>query len=147
MRPISLITALLVSAALYMLVMERDTLRAFAIGSSETEAVETAAATPAKEAVENPQAEGTAASGPMRVVALPSTAREVDSAVVLRGETQAARSVEVKAETSGRVVSAPLRAGTSVAEGDALCQIDRGTRDATLAQAEAALETTKVEFN
>ena len=73
------------------------------------------------------------------VVALHSKAREIDSAVILRGETEASRQVEVRAETSGRVVSAPLRKGAFVSEGQELCRIDAGTRAATVSEAEARL--------
>lgn len=172
MRPISLITAILVSVALYFLVMERDALHAMALGSKD-DPRETEAQTPADGATDTATDTATDATtatttgtgadagadmaadaaqtdtpaGAMRVVAMASTAQEVDSAVVLRGETQAARQVDVRAETTGRIVSPPLRAGATVAAGDVLCQIDLGTRNAALAQADAALETAQVELN
>jgi membrane fusion protein, multidrug efflux system len=49
------------------------------------------------------------------------------------------REVEVRAETSGQVVSAPIRAGASVEEGQLLCRIDPGTREAQLRETEARL--------
>jgi multidrug efflux system membrane fusion protein len=73
------------------------------------------------------------------VVVLRSIARTIDSAVVLRGETRAARQVEVKAETTGAVISEPRRKGNFVAAGDLLCKLDPGTRAANLAEARAAL--------
>ena len=66
-------------------------------------------------------------------------ARQVNSAVVIRGETSAARQVDVRAETSAVVASAPLRKGASVAEGDAMCVLDPGTRGAALEEARARL--------
>jgi membrane fusion protein, multidrug efflux system len=57
----------------------------------------------------------------------------------VRGETQAAREVEMRAETSGQVVSVPLRKGASVEEGQLLCEVDPGTREAMLTEAEARL--------
>ena len=68
-----------------------------------------------------------------------SKAQVVDSAVVLRGETQAARSVDLRAETAGQVVSEPLRKGSFVQQGQVLCQIDAGTRPALVAEARARL--------
>ncbi|MEM8767840.1 MAG: efflux RND transporter periplasmic adaptor subunit, partial [Pseudomonadota bacterium] len=43
--------------------------------------------------------------------------------VVLRGKTENKRTVSVKAETAGRIIERPVERGTSVEEGDLLCQI------------------------
>src|SRR5690606_2986171 len=43
--------------------------------------------------------------------------------VVLRGRTENKRTVEVKAETAGRVVERPVDRGSEVAAGDLLCRI------------------------
>ena len=67
------------------------------------------------------------------------TGQQVDSAVILRGETEAARQVDVKSETSAVIVSDPLRKGAQVEEGDALCVLDPGTRQAALDEARARL--------
>ena len=69
-----------------------------------------------------------------------STAREIDSAVVLRGQTEAARSVVLRSETSGQVISQPLRKGHVVAAGETLCELDPGTREANLADTIARLK-------
>lgn len=126
MRLIPLITAIVVTAFLYALVFEREALLAFA-QASETE----------QDAAE-PEAKAEEASV-IRVMAMKSAAREIDSAVILRGETEAARMVEVRAETSGQVISEPLRKGSFVKTGELLCQIDMGTREASLAEAKARL--------
>jgi multidrug efflux system membrane fusion protein len=65
--------------------------------------------------------------------------QQVDSAVVLRGQTEATRQVDVRAETSAIVASAPLRKGTRVTTGDAMCVLDAGTRGAALQEAKARL--------
>ena len=70
-------------------------------------------------------------------MALRSVAREIDSAVILRGQTEAARQVDVQAETSGIVISDPLPRGAFVTAGQPLCSIDPGTRNASLAEARA----------
>ena len=114
---------------LYFLVFEREELIAFA-QTSGTEAADDAPET-------SEEAAGLAKI--IRVFALKSEARQIDSAVIMRGETEAARSVEVRAQTSGRVVSEPLRKGSYVTAEQMLCQIDVGTREASLAEAIARL--------
>jgi len=59
--------------------------------------------------------------------------------VEVRGQTEANATVSVRAETSGIVKQIHVRKGQSVGGGDLLCSLDRGTREARLAQAEAAL--------
>lgn len=128
MRWISILSALLVGAVLYAAIIERDRLRALAGGEpapdSVTEAEETETVTQASRAA-------------VDVVVLRSTARDVDSGIVLRGRTEAERRVVVMSETTGRVISEPLRRGTRVNAGDLLCKLDPGTRSAMLAEAEA----------
>ena len=156
MRIVSILSALLVMATLYLLVLEREQLVAFAQGD-RTALGRTAAADivrgafgaepqpgdePAATATDAAAAPLTATEEEIRrvpVVAQRSQEQPIDRAVVLRGRTQAARQVEVRAETSGRVISEPLRKGAAVAEGDMLCQIESGTRPARLAEARARL--------
>jgi multidrug efflux system membrane fusion protein len=73
------------------------------------------------------------------VVVIESSAKTIDSAVVLRGETAAARLVEVRSETSGQVINEPLKKGATISQGQVLCRLDPGTRQATLADAVAGL--------
>jgi multidrug efflux system membrane fusion protein len=127
MRIFSILTALVVVFSLYMLVIERDTLRAFA--QADATAEDTA----------GDDEERAELRDAVSVVALSSTATEIDRAVLLRGQTEAARQVDVRAETSGVVISDPLRKGAFVEAGDVLCRIDPGTRQATLAETEARL--------
>ncbi|UWR01570.1 efflux RND transporter periplasmic adaptor subunit [Ruegeria conchae] len=126
MRLISFVNAVLVIIALYFLVFERDTLFAFAGRGDEP----AEAATEVSESVPAPDAIG--------VVVVRSTAREIGSAVQLRGQTKANRQVEVLAETTSTVVSEPKRKGAFVEAGDLLCELDPGTRPASLAEAMAA---------
>lgn len=135
MRIIPILTAIIVTVALYFAVMERDKLVAFATGApANGNATDAAAAAAAA------VPEASAPARPLvRVFARHSKAQVIDSAVVLRGETQAARSVELRAETAGQVVSEPLRKGSFVQEGQVLCQIDAGTRPAMVAEARARL--------
>lgn len=134
MKLIPVITAILVSAFLYLLVFERDRLVAFAQGTPPTDEAETT-----QMQQETAETATSGADDAVGVVAVHSVAQTVDSAVILRGRTEAARQVSVAAETSGLVVSDPLRKGAFVNEGDALCRLDPGTREASLAEARARL--------
>ncbi len=138
MRLLPIITAVLVSVFLYFLIIERDTLLALARGE-DAASLETAVTNNASSAQE--VAAGKAHSGPAEVgvVAIHSRASVIDSAVILRGQTEAARQVDVRAETSGLVISEPLRKGAFVEEGQVLCRLDPGTRASTFAETRARL--------
>ena len=125
MKLMPILTAILVTAFLFLLVFHRDTLLAFAQSESapETETV-----------VETAEPART-----VSVVAMTSTAQTIDSAVIMRGRTEAARQVDVRAETTGQVVSDPLRKGSFVNAGDIMCELDPGTRASRLAEARARL--------
>lgn len=135
MRPIPIIIAVIVTTFLFFFVIQREQLLEFATapGDSPAEVEETAAVEETIESTENV----------VRVVAIQSEARVIDSAVVLRGETEATRQLDVMAETSGLVVSEPLRKGALVEAGQLLCEIDPGTRNASLAEAQARLASAK----
>ncbi|RED11312.1 efflux RND transporter periplasmic adaptor subunit [Pontivivens insulae] len=81
---------------------------------------------------------------PVSVVAIRSVAQDVQSGIVLRGRTEAARRLDVAAETSGQVISNALSRGTLVEAGDVMCELDPQTREASLAQAIAAREEARV---
>lgn len=137
MKIIPVITAIVVSATLYFLVFERERLMSFAQGASVTETeTETETASTQVVTAAEPTDDVEDAVG---VVAVHSAAQTVDSAVILRGRTEAARQVSVAAETTGLVVSEPLRKGAFVNAGEALCRLDPGTREASLAEARARL--------
>lgn len=132
MRLFPVLLAILVAAGLYFFTIERDRTLAFLGMTEPTEpAVETEAVAPAAEEEETETL--------IQVVAQKSVAREVDSAVVLRGQTEASREVDVRSETTSTVVSDPLRKGTFVEAGQLMCRLDPGTRPSTLAEARARL--------
>lgn len=123
MRFMPIVSAVVVSTTLYALVFEREALMAFAqVDPKSTQ-----------------PADAPDTINPVSVVAMTSTALTVDSAVVLRGRTEAARQVTVASETSGQVISEPIRKGAFVDAGDLLCQLDPGTRAAILAESRARL--------
>ena len=158
MRIISFLTAVLVTAFLYLLVFERDALRAVSQGAplstlvgavlggnpSSSEAQEPTEPNPEiSEGQTGATEEQPAEADLIKVVAIRSKAQEIDSAVVLRGQTEAARQVQVRAETSGQVISEPLRKGSMINPNQILCQLDPGTRSTTLADTVARLAEAK----
>ncbi len=69
-----------------------------------------------------------------------------NSELQIRGRTEALRIVEVRAETSGRVIALPVVEGTSVGQGDLLCALDVRDREARVREAEAAVRQRSMEF-
>ena len=130
MRLVPFLTAILVTVFLFFLVVHRDTLMSVTTGTDKAVPTET---------VSTASNENTKSSRRVGVIAIKSRAQEIDSAVILRGQTEAARQVDVRSETSGLVVSPPLRKGAFVDEGKILCQLDTGTRGSILAESEARL--------
>lgn len=138
MRVVPFVTAMLVLVFLYLFVMERDMLLSW-VGAEPAAAGDVAI--PADAAAEAP------GELPFAVVVERLVERDLESAIVLRGRTEASRSVEVRAETSGLVTSAPLPRGSRVAAGDVLCTLDPGTRAAVLAEARARLAGAEAGLN
>lgn len=141
MRIVSILTAIVVVVALYFLVLERDSLLEFAgrdtpLAEEEEAPAEIEAAADALD--DAPET--------VSVVAMNSRSSVIDSAVILRGRTEAARQVDVRAEISGLVVSEPLRKGARVEAGDLLCRLDEGTREVALADARARLEQARAQL-
>ena len=89
---------------------------------------------------EAPSATVETAAAPVPVMVLASQAEQTVSQLLVRGRTKANRNVAVQAETTGLIISEPLRRGTRVAAGDVLCELDPGTRPAQRAEAQAKLE-------
>jgi multidrug efflux system membrane fusion protein len=137
MRPIPILTALLTVALLFMLVFQRDMVREFVGGDAPAQA---------QAEVETPPAEDTRTQL-VSVVAMRSSAQEIDSAVVVRGETEATRQVDLMSEASGRVVNAPVAKGDAVEEDDLICELAPGTREVALKQAEAQLAEARQNLN
>jgi multidrug efflux system membrane fusion protein len=133
MRLFPLLTALAVTFVLYFAIFQREALVAFANGEKAQDAPVTAVV-----------ADEVAARPPVSVLVLRSKAQSVDSGIVLRGRTEAARNLNVMAETSGLVISEPLRKGTTVSKGQLLCELDPGTRYVALAEAKARLAEAEI---
>ncbi len=119
MRIISIITAVVVIFALYVLVFERESFDKLANGNSIKSVVEarlerqnTSAEIEISDQEVTQQIENV--SELVSVVVYASSSQTLGSYVILRGETEAARFVEVRSETFGQVVSEPLRKGSFV---------------------------------
>lgn len=67
-------------------------------------------------------------------------------AVVLRGRTEAARTVSVRAETAGAVAATPTPEGSYVRRGQVLCRLDVDARGAQLAQARAMQRSEELQY-
>lgn len=102
----------------------------------------------AQEAAAEPPApapESTAAPLPtVRVAA--SEARPYRREVVVYGRTEALRSVEIKAETPGRIVALPVARGARVAAGQVIAQLALDDRQARLQEAQALARQREIEF-
>ncbi|MEM6888023.1 MAG: efflux RND transporter periplasmic adaptor subunit [Pseudomonadota bacterium] len=133
MRIFSLLAAIAVPVLLYLFIFQRPLLvQTFGANSEEEVAVreEAEETAPPAEPVEDL----------VKVVVQRSVAQKIDTAVALRGQTNAARQVDVRSETSAVVVSEPLRKGTRVTRGEVLCRLDEGTRGTEVDQALAQLD-------
>lgn len=135
MRIFPVLAAIALAAFMYMAIIERPTLLGlFGITSSEESSADTTAGAEAVEKITDRR---------VKVVAQKLTFQNIDSAVVLHGQTAAARQVDVRSETSAVVVSEPLRKGAHIEQGQVMCHLDEGTRRAALAQMSAQLAEAK----
>ncbi|MBX3707867.1 MAG: efflux RND transporter periplasmic adaptor subunit [Pseudomonadales bacterium] len=82
---------------------------------------------------------------PVRARVIQASARVEE--VVLRGKTENKRSLEVKAETSGRVIARPVERGTRVAAGQVLCTLAEDDRSANLEEARQALNQARIDYD
>lgn len=94
-----------------------------------------------------PVAERRADSRPFRVRVRNVSAGEFTANLDLRGRTQAAARVDVKAETGGRIVERPVEKGQRIAAGDLMCRLETGSREARLLQARAQLAQAEFDYN
>ncbi len=93
------------------------------------------------------EAAGAEAEDLFTVVAAPVAPQEWRDVVVLRGRTEAARKVTVKAETAGAVAATPTEAGALVSQGEVLCKLNVDARRARLAEARAARKRARLDFD
>ncbi|MBD8892784.1 efflux RND transporter periplasmic adaptor subunit [Roseibium litorale] len=103
---------------------------------------DTAGATP-------PPSERTSAANAnlFRVQVVNLKAQDREAVLEVRGRTQANARVQVRSETAARVISRPAQEGAKISKGDALCELDKGTRRAGLLEAKANLDQAQLDFN
>ncbi|PLW76752.1 efflux RND transporter periplasmic adaptor subunit [Cohaesibacter celericrescens] len=75
----------------------------------------------------------------VRVAVQTFSSQERQSLLTIRGRTQSDKTVTVRAETTATVLSRSIEKGQWVEKDTLLCELDAGSRLASLAQAEAAL--------
>jgi multidrug efflux system membrane fusion protein len=122
-----------------------------ATGASEAEAAQLTEAakepeTPAPAPADQPANQPAAKPGEIVSVQVTTTKAEPQPrTIVLRGRTEADRVVEVRAETTGRVIDIPVEEGALVHKGDLIAVLDGSDRAARLAEARALLQQRKAE--
>src|SRR5690606_27828421 len=75
-----------------------------------------------------------------------SKATRVAREVVVSGRTEPSRTVEIKAETEGRIVELGADRGSLVAAGERIARIDERDRRAAIAEAEKLVEHRRVAY-
>jgi multidrug efflux system membrane fusion protein len=97
---------------------------------------------------ERNDASGNGDSGAPRSVRIEaSTAKLMPIDVPLRGKTEAKSQVAILAQTSGIINTVNVEKGQKVAAGDVLCELDRGSREAAVAQAKATLAQAQTAYD
>jgi len=86
-------------------------------------------------------------TGPVEVQIKNYNARSHEQEVVVRGRTEALRSVDLKAEIPGRVVKIRAERGQRVKKGEILIEFAIKARHAQLAEAEALIRQREIEYN
>jgi multidrug efflux system membrane fusion protein len=121
MRIFPVITAIFVTGILYFLIFERGQLFEFAQIklNSNPEQAETSV-DPVIKTLKEPVEEGNKG---FTVVVKKSIATQLDSVIVLRGRSEAARQVIVKSETTGLITSKPISKGTKIKSRQLLCEL------------------------
>jgi multidrug efflux system membrane fusion protein len=89
-------------------------------------------------------AKTTQAAGPPSVQVKLVAEQQRQYEVVVRGRTQATRSVVVRSETAGNVAQTPVLQGTPVKQGQVLCRLAVDARQASLDQARAAAKSAEL---
>jgi membrane fusion protein, multidrug efflux system len=85
-------------------------------------------------------------AGTFTVRTTPVSVQNYVERVRVRGVTQATRLVNVRAETSGKVIATPVARGARVRQGDLLCELAVDSREADLQEARSREEQAKIEY-
>ena len=139
MRIFSITVALLVSAALYLLIFERDRLMSF----SQLKPTPDGLKNEILITKENLKSTADKSSKLFSVVVKKSIAKDLDKMIILRGRSEAARQVNVRSQTTGLIVSSPLKKGSKILKDQILCELDPGTKLIDLTNAMSRLDEAK----
>ena len=90
--------------------------------------------------------EATSGDAPYVVRAKHFVAKPFVKRLMIRGQTSSLRTVDVRAETGGRVASLPVEKGALVVAGDVLCELEIDARQARLNEAQALMVQRKLEW-
>ena len=89
----------------------------------------------------------TQARGITAVKARYITAEDYAPTVKVRARTEAARRVELRAETAGRLIASPLAEGQLVKKGDVLCELAIDDRQLRVIEARSAADQAQLEYD
>jgi multidrug efflux system membrane fusion protein len=93
------------------------------------------------------ESEDSRAAAITRVRTRVSQAQQHILQLAVSGKTEAKRSVQVRAETTGRVIEIPIEKGTVVEKGDLLCKLSMEDRDIKFEKAKAAVAHAELEHD
>ena len=93
----------------------------------------------------DPLEEKTTHVAPMKVLVNSLSASEVVREVVVQGDLEPSRLVDIRAETAGRVVELPVEKGSFVEAGTILLKLAEEDRPAQIARARAEIASQKIE--
>lgn len=82
----------------------------------------------------------------MAVQVQTSVAQPIERVIVFNGRTAAARTVTLRAQTSGEIVGLGAERGSVVAPGELVVQIDMRNRKERVAEAEARLQQSQIDY-
>lgn len=82
----------------------------------------------------------------MAVSVINSSLEPYTKDIILRGQTQALRIVDLKSQIKSRIVELPVEKGTRVKMGDIICRMDIEDREANHAEAVAVVKQRELEF-
>lgn len=104
-------------------------------------------AKPATAAAKEPEKKGAPQKAVLPTVRVRTITAEMRPGdLVIRGQTQALRKVQVRAETAGKVAAIRADKGTVVKEGDTICELNVDARVAMLKQARATMTQRELEY-
>jgi multidrug efflux system membrane fusion protein len=94
-----------------------------------------------------PASPATSGSQPMKVLVADLVAETVTRQVVVQGQLEPRRRVEIRAETAGQVIELPVEKGARVTKGKVIAKLAQDDRAAQLASAEAEVASRQLDLS